>query len=61
MAPGREAGGLYFHPEPACGRQAKGRLIPARQDSFQVRSRGIILEMTPHPAYGSELSTGGHS
>jgi len=40
-------------PEPACGRQAKE---PTRSASGV---EGSSCKSTPHPAYGSELSTGG--
>jgi hypothetical protein len=35
-------------------------LSPSEEaDAVGFRSRGIVLQPTPHPAYGSELSTGG--
>jgi len=47
------SGTPILSPEPACGRQAK-EPIPSASGV-----EGSSCKSTPHPAYGSELSTGG--
>src|SRR6267154_3079196 len=53
-APHREAGNLYCHPS---GMDRSGARFCVTDGSSG--SRDHSFESTPHPAYGSELSTGG--